>query len=153
MGFQINQVAVSGNLTRSPETRQTPAGTSVTRLSLAHNERRKNQSTGEWEDRAHFFDVTVFGGQGEWLAANAGKGDPVTVSGQLQWRSWEAKDGSGKRSTVEILGRDVVLGQRGGDGGQGQTQAGGDYGQQQQAGGYAPQPAPIGGPDDGDLPF
>jgi single-strand DNA-binding protein len=135
MGFQINQVVVSGNLTRNPEVRTTPSGTVITSISIAHNERRRNQQSGEWEDRAHFFDVTIFGGQGDWLSKNATKGDPVTVAGQLQWRSWE--DGQGnKRSAVEILARDVVLGQRGGGGGQG---GGGGYqqgGYEQGGGGY-----------------
>ncbi|MEH3053324.1 MAG: single-stranded DNA-binding protein [Patulibacter minatonensis] len=130
MGFQINQVVVSGNLTRNPETRTTPGGTVITSFSVAHNERRRNPN-GDWEDRAHFFDVTVFGGQGDWLAKNAGKGDPVTVAGQLQWRSWDDNNGN-KRSAVEILARDVVLGQRGGGGGGNGGGQGGGY----QQGGY-----------------
>lgn len=137
MGFQINQVVVSGNLTRDPEVRSTPGGTVITSIGIAHNERRKNQQTGDWEDRAHFFDVTIFGGQGDWLAKNARKGDPVTVAGQLSWRSWEDQQGN-KRSAVEVLARDIVLGQRGGGGGGGQ-QGGGGYQQQggyQQGGGY-----------------
>jgi single-strand DNA-binding protein len=141
MGFQINQVVVSGNLTRNPEVRTTPSGTVITSISIAHNERRRNPS-GEWEDRAHFFDVTIFGGQGDWLAKNASKGDPVTVAGQLQWRSWDDNQGN-KRSAVEVLARDVVLGQRGGGGqggggGQqgGYSQGGGYNGGQQQGGGY-----------------
>ncbi len=136
MGFQINQVTVSGNLTREPEVRQTPGGLSITQIGLAHNERRKNTQSGEWEDRAHFFDVTIFGGQGEWLSRNASKGDPLTVSGQLEQQTWEAKDGSGKRSKVSIIARDVVLGQRGGGGGGGGQQGGGYGGQQQSGGGY-----------------
>ncbi|MFT4036476.1 MAG: single-stranded DNA-binding protein [Patulibacter sp.] len=131
MGFQINQVVVSGNLTRNPESRTTPGGTVITSIGIAHNERRRNQQSGDWEDRAHFFDVTIFGGQGDWLAKNAGKGDPVTVAGQLQWRSWEDQQGN-KRSAVEILARDVVLGQRGGGAGQ----SGGYGGGQQHNGGY-----------------
>lgn len=134
MGFQINQVVVSGNLTRNPEVRTTPSGTVITSIGIAHNERRRNQQSGEWEDRAHFFDVTIFGGQGDWLAKNATKGDPVTVAGQLQWRSWDDQQGN-KRSAVEILARDIVLGQRGGGGGQG---GGGGYqqGGYDQGGGY-----------------
>ncbi len=130
MGFQINQVVVSGNLTRNPEVRTTPGGTVITSISIAHNERRRNQQSGDWEDRAHFFDVTIFGGQGDWLSKNASKGDPVTVAGQLQWRSWDDNNGN-KRSAVEILARDVVLGQRGGGGG---GQGGGGYGGGQQGG-------------------
>ncbi len=48
MGFQINQVVVSGNLTRNPEVRTTPGGTVITSISIAHNERRRNQQSGDW---------------------------------------------------------------------------------------------------------
>jgi single-strand DNA-binding protein len=146
MGFQINQVVVSGNLTRNPEVRTTPSGTVITSIGIAHNERRRNPA-GEWEDRAHFFDVTIFGGQGDWLSKNASKGDPVTVGGQLQWRSWEDQQGN-KRSAVEILARDVVLGQRGGGGGGGQGGGGyqqGGYEQGGQGGGGYGGGAPQGG--------
>lgn len=135
MGFQINQVTVSGNLTREPEQRALPSGTSITTLSIAHNERRKNQQTGEWEDRPHFFDVTIFGAQGEWLSRNAAKGDPVTVAGQLEQQRWVDKTSQENRSKVSIVARDVVLGQRGGGGGGGQQ--GGGYAGQQGGGGYA----------------
>jgi len=144
MGFQINQVTISGNLTREPELRQSPGGTQIVSFGLAHNERRKNQQSGEWEDRAHFFEVTVFGGQGEWLARNASKGDPLTVGGQLEWRQWEDKNGGGKRSAVSIVARDVVLGQRGGGGGGGggAQSSGAGYGGERggyNGGGGAPQ--------------
>ncbi len=133
MGFQINQVTVSGNLTREPEQRALPSGTSVTTIGLAHNERRKNQQSGEWEDKPHFFDVTIFGAQGEWLSRNAKKGDPVTVAGQLEQQRWQDKTSGETRSKVSIIARDVVLGQRGGGGGGGQSYGqGGGY----QQGGY-----------------
>ncbi len=129
MGFQINQVTVSGNLTREPEQRALPSGTSITTLSIAHNERRKNQQSGEWEDRPHFFDVTIFGAQGEWLGRNATKGDPITVSGSLEQQRWQDRTTQENRSKVSIVARDIVLGQRGG-GGQGGGGGGASYGQQ-----------------------
>lgn len=141
MGFSINNVVVSGNLTREPETRALPSGTTITGLSIAYNERRKVNE--EWTDVPHFFDVTVFGGQGEWLSKNTSKGDPVTVSGQLEQQRWE-KDGE-KRAKVCIVARDVVLGQRGNGGGERQQQApaassggygGGGYGQADDALGF-----------------
>lgn len=134
MGFQINNVTVSGNLTRDPEQRALPSGTSITSIAIAHNERRKNQQSGEWEDRPHFFDVTIFGAQGEWLSRNAHKGDPITVSGQLEQQRWQDKTSGETRSRVSIVARDLFLGQRGGGGG-GQ-QGGQSYGGQQAGGGY-----------------
>lgn len=134
MGFQINNVTVSGNLTRDPEQRALPSGTSITTIGIAHNERRKNQQSGEWEDKPHFFDVTIFGAQGEWLSRNAHKGDPITVSGQLEQQRWQDKASGETRSKVSIVGRDIFLGQRGGGGG-GQG-GGGQAGGYQQGGGY-----------------
>lgn len=133
MPFQINTVTVSGNLTRDPEVRHTPSGMPIVSLAIAYNERRKNQQTGDFEDHAHFFDITVFGKFGEAVANGLGKGDPIVVSGQLEQRRWQDQQGN-NRSAVSIIARDVVRGQRGGGGGG----AGGGYQQQapQQGGSY-----------------
>ncbi len=61
----INRVVMTGNLTADPELRSLPSGTSVCKLRIACNTRRKNGSTGEWEDKPNYFDVTVWGAQGE----------------------------------------------------------------------------------------
>lgn len=117
-GFVINQVAVSGNLTKDPDTRTLPSGTSVTTLRLAVNERVK--SDGEWQDRANFFDVTIWGAIGEAVARQLGKGDRIAVSGRLRWREWQDKDGNG-RQAVDIVADSVLPvpkdGQRSGGGG------------------------------------
>ena len=88
----INRVVVSGNLTRDPELRSTPGGTSVCSLRIAVNSRRKDES-GQWVDKPNYFDVTVWGAQGENCAQYLAKGRPVAVDGRLNWREWEAKDG------------------------------------------------------------
>lgn len=116
MGFSINSVVVDGNLTRDPELRSTPSGTSVCKLRIAHNSRRKDGS-GQWVDVPNYFDVTVWSGQGEWIAGNVGKGTKVVVSGRLQWREWEAQGGGGKRQAVDIVADDIVV-MRGDGGGQ-----------------------------------
>jgi single-strand DNA-binding protein len=113
VSFQINNCTVSGGLTRDPETRSLPSGTNVTNFSIAYTDRRKNQETGAYDvEVVSFFDCLLFGGQGDWLAKNASKGTPITVSGQLEQQRWE-KDGQ-QRSKVCIVARDVFLGQRGG---------------------------------------
>ena len=61
----VNVVVITGNLTRDPELRSTGGGTSVCELRVAVNSRRKDGSTGEWVDKPNYFDVTVFGAQGE----------------------------------------------------------------------------------------
>jgi single-strand DNA-binding protein len=91
----------------------------VCKLRVAVNTRRKNGATGEWQDSPNFFNVTVFGGQGESCAKFLAKGRPVAIDGRLEWREWE-KDGQ-KRSAVEILADSV---QFLGDGKGGERQSG-----------------------------
>ena len=97
----INRVVLTGNLTRDPELRSTPSGTAVCSLRVACNTRRKDGS-GEWVDKPNFFDVTVWGAQGENCARFLSKGRPVAIDGRLEWREWEAQDGN-KRQSVEIV--------------------------------------------------
>ncbi|MCA1681447.1 MAG: single-stranded DNA-binding protein, partial [Actinobacteria bacterium] len=112
----INRVILTGNLTRDPELRSTPSGTSVCSLRVACNTRRKDAS-GQWVDKPNFFDVTVWGGQGENCVQYLSKGRPVAIDGRLEWREWEAKDGSGKRQSVDIVADSVqFLGGREGAG-------------------------------------
>jgi single-strand DNA-binding protein len=108
----LNRVIITGNLTRDPELRTTPNGTSVCSLRVACNTRRKDAS-GQWVDKPNYFDVTVWGAQGENCATYLQKGRPVGVDGRLEWREWEAQDGSGKRSAVQIVADSVqFLGSR-----------------------------------------
>ena len=64
----INRVVISGNLTKDPELRQLPSGNSVCKLRMAVNTRVKDRDSGQWTDRPNYFDVTVWGGQGESVA-------------------------------------------------------------------------------------
>ena len=115
----INSVVITGNLTRDPELRHTGNGTSVCGMRVAVNSRRKDRE-GNWTDKANYFDVTVFGAQGENCANYLSKGRPVAIEGRLDWQEWE-KEGQ-KRSKVEIIANTVqFLGSRdsGGESGNG----------------------------------
>ena len=115
----VNVVVVTGNLTRDPELRHTGGGTAICELRVAVNSRRKDGQTGQWVDKPNYFDVVVWGAQGENCANYLAKGRPVAVEGRLDWREWEAKDGSGKRQAVQIVANSVqFLGSRDGGGGQ-----------------------------------
>jgi single-strand DNA-binding protein len=108
----VNVVVITGNLTKDPELRSLPSGTPVCDLRVAVNSRRKDQS-GEWVDKPNYFDVTVFGPQGENCATYLSKGRPVAVEGRLDWREWEGQDGN-KRQAVKIIANSVqFLGSRG----------------------------------------
>jgi single-strand DNA-binding protein len=111
----INRVTLTGNLTRDPELRTTPSGTSVCSLRLAVNTRRKDAS-GEWVDKPNYFDVTIWGRQGENAAQYLEKGRPVALDGRLEWREWEDKEGN-KRQNVDVVADTVqFLGSREGGG-------------------------------------
>ena len=100
----LNTVVITGNLTRDPELRQ--AGTTnVCQLRVAVNERVRNSATGEWGDRPNYFDVTVWGGQGENCHRHLTKGRGVAVDGRLRWREFETE--GQKRQAVEIVAREV----------------------------------------------
>jgi single-strand DNA-binding protein len=96
---------MTGNLTRDPDLRSTPNGLSICKLRIAVNTRRKNNQSGEWEEKPNFFDVTVFGGQGENCSRYLSKGRPVAIDGRLEWREWE-QDGI-KRQAVDIIADSV----------------------------------------------
>jgi single-strand DNA-binding protein len=102
----INRVVLTGNLTRDPELRSTPSGTSICGLRIATNTRRKDGQSGEWIDKANYFDVTIFGRQGENAAQYLSKGRPVAIDGRLEWREWQDKDGN-KRQSVDIIADNV----------------------------------------------
>ncbi len=125
MAASLNRVVIVGNLTRDPELRNTPSGTAVCSLRVAVNSRRKDQ-TGQWVDKPNYFNVTVFGQQGENCAQYLSKGRPVAVDGRLEWREWESE--AGKREAVEIVAETVqFLGSRGDGEGGGAAAGGGGY--------------------------
>src|SRR6186713_1375217 len=122
MAGNINRVVLVGNLTRDPELRHTPSGTPVCSLRLAVNTRRKDES-GQWTDKPNYFDITVWGQQGENCAQYLSKGRPVAIDGRLEWREWEAQDGTKRQAveiiadTVQFLGSRDSAGELGGSGG------------------------------------
>jgi single-strand DNA-binding protein len=147
----INRVVMTGNLTRDPELRSTPSGTSVCSLRVACNTRRKDAS-GDWVDKPNYFDVTVWGAQGENCSTYLAKGRPVALDGRLEWREWQDKEGN-KRQSIDIIADSVqFLGSREGGGGEGngsrftpQSDVPADQADFQRA--------PAGGGGEDDIPF
>lgn len=108
----INRVVIAGNLTRDPELRTIPSGTPVCELRVAVNSRRRDQQ-GEWVEKPNYFNVKVWGRQGENCANYLSKGRGVAVDGRLDWREWETPNGE-KRQAVDIIAENVqFLGSRG----------------------------------------
>ena len=106
----FNKVILAGNLTRDPELRFTQSGTPVCGFGLAVN---RVFSKNEEVD---FFNVSAWRDLGERVANYTKKGDPILVEGKLQYRTWEAQDGT-KRSAVDVVADNVQFLSRPGDGG------------------------------------
>jgi single-strand DNA-binding protein len=154
----VNVVVITGNLTRDPELRHLGSGTAVCKLRVAVNSRRKDQS-GNWVDKPNYFDVTVWGAQGENCANYLSKGRPVAVEGRLDWREWEDQGGN-KRQSVEIIANTVqFLGSRDGSGGGGGGNGnGGGFSPPQSdvpadMGDFEAAPTTGGGASEDDIPF
>ena len=128
----FNKVIVAGNLTRDPELRFTTGGVPVCDFGIAVNRvRSKNEEVD-------FFDVSAWRELGETIANYKKKGDPILVEGRLQYRTWEAQDGS-KRSKVDITADNVQFlggrgegGEGGGNGSSGARSGGGRRGGQRE---------------------
>src|SRR5947199_6272764 len=111
-GTNINRVVLTGNLTKDPELRSTPSGTSICKLRIAVNTRRKDAS-GQWVDKPNYFDVTVWGAQGENCAQYLQKGRGVAIDGRLEWREWDDQKGNTRQSVDIIADSAQFLGSRG----------------------------------------
>jgi single-strand DNA-binding protein len=157
----INRVVLTGNLTRDPELRSLQSGSSVCSLRIASNTRRKDAS-GEWGDKPNYFNVTVWGAQGENCNRFLTKGRSVAVDGRLEWREWQDKDGN-RRESIEIVADSVQFLSSPGEGGGNFNNGAGAS-----SGGFAPHsdvpadtsdfaPQPVGArnsaPADDDIPF
>jgi single-strand DNA-binding protein len=98
----INRVVMTGNLTADPELRSLPSGMSVCSLRIACNTRRKNGSTGEWEDKPNYFNVTVWGAQGENAARFLSKGRPSRSTGGSSGASGSPRTARNARQPISL---------------------------------------------------
>src|SRR3954467_4735734 len=115
----INRVIITGNLTRDPELRSTSSGMSVCSLRVACNTRRKDNQSGEGVDKPNYFDVTIWGRQGENAAQYLSKGRPVAIDGRLEWREWQDQQGNKRQSVDTIPDNGQFLSDGNGNGGGG----------------------------------
>jgi single-strand DNA-binding protein len=95
-----SNVTIVGNLTRDPELRFTAGGKGVASFGVAVN--RRYQVNGEWQEKVSFFNVTAWDQLGENAAASLTKGARIIVTGRLEQREYETKEGE-KRNVVEIV--------------------------------------------------
>lgn len=130
--MNINNVTVAGNLTRDPETKQTPNGNLVTKFSLA-----VNRKSGEQQETL-YIDVECWNKTADLVGQYLHKGSSAAVIGRLKMDSWQDNQTGQNRTKILIVADRVEFGPP-----QGQQQQGGyqnqqqGYQQPQQGGGYA----------------
>jgi single-strand DNA-binding protein len=120
----VNKVILIGNLGKDPELKFTPSGVAMAKFSLATTERIK-EADGNVREQVEWHNIVLWKRLAEIANEYLKKGSPVYIEGRIQTRSWEDKDGQ-KRYMTEIVGRNIqLLGRRGEGGGEGQV-GGGD---------------------------
>ena len=106
-GKSLNKAMIIGNLGRDPEVRYLQSGQAVVNFTVATNERYQDKE-GEWQEKAEWHRVVIFGKQAEVAGKYLNKGSRVYIEGRLQTRDWEDKDGQ-KRYTTEIVCRNMIM--------------------------------------------
>ena len=152
MANDLNRCDFIGRLGKDPEIRYTPNGTAVANFSIAVGEKWKDKNTGEQKEKTEWIRVVAFGKLAEICGEYLEKGKQIYLSGKLQTREWDDKEGN-KRYTTEIVANQIqTLGDGNRDGGSG------SFGKPQS---NKPQPQvkqqPSGTewsePEDSDIPF
>lgn len=139
---KINKVVLIGRCSKDPELRFTPgAGAAVCSLTLAVD--KYNNKTGQKE--ADFVPVVIWGKQAESTANHMAKGSQMAISGRIQTRSYEAKDGT-KRYVTEVVATEVQFLSKSEGNKQQVNMPANAFG-----GGFDEDITPV--DDDGDMPF
>ncbi|MBP9818142.1 single-stranded DNA-binding protein [Candidatus Shapirobacteria bacterium] len=105
MPFSINLAVITGNVTRDPELRYTPSGSAVCSFGVATNHSVKKGD--QWEDHPTFHNIVVWGKQAEYISNNVKKGTKVSITGRIDNRQYDAKDGT-KKYISEIVADTVI---------------------------------------------
>lgn len=107
MARNLNKAQLIGNLTGSPELRQTPQGTSVCNFTVATNRSWKDAS-GQIKEEATFHKIIAWNKLAEICAQLLYKGRKVFVEGRLSNREWEDKEGN-RHSITEVIASDLIV--------------------------------------------
>jgi single-strand DNA-binding protein len=157
----LNRVLLIGNLTRDPELRVTPKGSSICQFGLAVNRTFKD-GAGQQREETTFIDVEAWGRQGEVISKYCTKGRPLFVEGRLRFDSWDDKTTGQKRSRLSVVLENFqFIGSRGDDQAGGgapasDAPAGGDSPERNSPPPRQPNPAPAAAAEDNldeDVPF
>jgi single-strand DNA-binding protein len=149
----LNHIVLMGRLTRDPELRYTQSGTAVTSFRIAVDRDFSNRETGE--KQADFIDVVAWRQTGEFVSKYFAKGSMAVVSGRLQMRDWQDRDGN-KRTSAEVVADNVYFaeGKKSREGGESSTRGSSTYSQSGYDGSKSGAPAFQEIDEaDGELPF
>lgn len=114
MAKGFSKAILMGNVTRDIELKTTASGQTVASFSLAVSRTWRDQG-GNQQEQTSFINCVAWGKAGEIIAQYVQKGSPLLVSGRLDQRSYEDKDGN-KRQAVEVVVEDFnFIGGRGGE--------------------------------------
>ena len=149
--MSFNKVILVGNLGKDPELRYTPDGTPVCSFNMATNERRRDRATGEIQDVATWFRVTLWKRQAEVASQYLTRGKPIYIEGRLRVEEYVDRDGK-TRHSLEVTATDMqFIGGNGNAGGNARAAAAtASAGQSQPAAGSEPPPSDL---TDDDVPF
>ncbi len=105
----VNKVTLLGTLGKDPEVRYTADNRAVTSFSLATNESWKDRNSGEWQQRAEWHNVVIFGRLAEVAGEHLKKGAKTYVEGKLRTRKWQGQDGQDRYTTEVVVDMGGVL--------------------------------------------
>lgn len=143
----LNHIVLMGRLTRDPELRRTGTGIAVASFTLAVDRDFGSRDSGEKE--TDFIDIVAWRNTAEFVSKYFAKGRMAVVSGRLQIRNWNDKDGN-KRRSAEVVADNVYFGESKRDAESGSSYGGNSYASGGYTGGYgsqsaAPAPSNFGG--------
>lgn len=121
--MNLNKAMLIGNLTRDPEVRTTPQGTSVASFSVATNHVWKDAS-GQKQEKPEYHNIVAWGKLADIIGQYVRKGSKVYIEGRLQTREWTGQDGN-KRYRTEIVAENLIMLDSKGAGSRQQAAAGG----------------------------
>jgi single-strand DNA-binding protein len=107
MAMSLNRVQLIGNITRDPELKQIPGGSTVASFSIATNFSWKD-SSGQKQEKVEFHNIVAWSKLAEIIGQYLKKGGKVFIEGRLQTRDWEAEDGT-KKYRTEIVAENMIM--------------------------------------------
>jgi len=105
MARDLNHATLIGRLVRDPEIKFAQSGTAICKISVANNDNVKKD--GNWTDEVSYFDVVVFGKQGENVEKYCKKGSQVAIEGRLRQNRWTDQATQQTRSKIEIVASSI----------------------------------------------